>query len=110
MGNITLEQIVYFAGVATALIAAKEVISKYLFGTSKDKIKTNTKSIYELKEENDCRKREIKEINDTLNDLRNTTDITLESLLALINHEIDGNGKEAMKNVRNKLQNQLIKK
>lgn len=110
MGNITLEQILYFAGVATALITAKEIIEKGLFGTSKDKIKTNTKSLYELKEENECRKREIKEVKDNLKELQSTSQITLESLLALINHEIDGNGKEAMKNVRNKLQKQLIDK
>ena len=110
MGNITLEQILYFAGVATALITAKEIIGKYLFGTSKDRIKSNTKSFFELKEENECRKREIKEVKDNLKELQSTSQITLESLLALINHEIDRNGKEAMKNVRNKLQKQLIDK
>lgn len=108
--NITIEEIAKVAGIVTVLITFKEVAAKYLFGTNKEKIKANTKSVYELKSENECRKREIKDINETLTEIQTTTEITLESLLALINHEIDGNGKDAMKSVRNKLQNQLIKK
>lgn len=110
MGSITIEQIASYASITVIILACIEAVKKTFFKTNQDKIKTNTKGLYELKEENECRKREIKEVKENLKELQSTSQITLESLLALINHEIDGNGKDAMKLVRNKLQKQLIDK
>lgn len=82
MGSITIEQIASYASITIIILTCIEAIKKTFFKSTEDKIKA----------------------------LQSTSQITLESLLALINHEIDGNGKEAMKTVRDKLQKQLIEK
>lgn len=101
--NITIEQIAGFATAVVIIYKAIDMIIDKLFGSSKEDIK-------KLKKENECRVTEIKEVKKTLVSLETTSNITLQSLFALIDHEIDGNGKENMKRVRDQLREQIIKK
>ena len=110
MFNFTMEDL---AGLALAFVAINKGIDLLLakvFGTSKEDIKKHGLSIDKLEKENVERKTEIEKINEILTKMNCVSDITLQSLLALINHGIDGNGKDAMKKVRDKLQNEIITK
>lgn len=117
MENLTFAQVATLAAMALAINAGWELFKKKVFGSSDEKIakhklaiEKHEKSIHNLDHENENRQKEIKATQSSLIEWQSVSRITLESLLALINHEIDGNGKDALKNVRNKLQNQLIEK
>ena len=54
-------------------------------------------------------KGDIKRLEQRVDDREETEKILLRAMLAMVNHEIDGNGIEGLKNMRGELQEFLIK-
>lgn len=96
--SITSEQILGFCALITALWGLWKIVKEWK-KPSEDLKKTVDKHS-ELLDTDNKRLKEIEESNKMM----------LQTLLAMINHNITGNGIDSMKEIRDKLQQYLIEK
>jgi len=108
--NITLGQISAGFAILLILIAGAQKLTEVLFGKTKSDIKSNKECITKLQETDKKTKESIANLTTSIDKLTDVSNITLQSLLALIDHEIDGNGIDGMKNVRTELHKAIVKK
>ena len=96
--SVTSEQILGFCALITALWGLWKIVKEWK-KPSEDLKKTVDKHS-ELLDTDNKRLKEIEESNKMM----------LQTLLAMINHNITGNGIDSMKEIRDKLQQYLIEK
>lgn len=87
--NISVAALLWFIGAVTALISFSKLVHKPF-----DEIRDH--------------EQRIKRLEDDSREKRKTDKLILRSLNALVNHSIDGNGIEGLKDVRDDLQNSII--
>ena len=87
--NISVAALLWFIGAVTALISFSNLVHKPF-----DEIRDH--------------EQRIKRLEDDSREKRKTDKLILRSLNALVNHSIDGNGIDGLKDVRDDLQNSII--
>lgn len=99
MGTITISQvwgwILAGAAALVSITKAYEIVKKWGKG-----------DVIKMLENDDKR---IKKLEEMAEEEKETNKIVLQALLAIVNHSIDGNGIEGLKNIRDNLQDHLIK-
>ena len=105
MGDITLSTAwACILGVCAAIVSiakAWEIIRR--FGKSDLRA-----ALKKTNDQLDADARKIQELENAVKALKSANDITMQALLAMVNHEIDGNNIQGLKDMRNTLQDYLV--
>ena len=94
--SITSDQILAFCAFVTSIWVVSQLIKEIKKPSDGLKLKVET---HERLLDNDNRR---------LNEIEQSNKLILQSLLVIVNHEISGNGIEAMKKQRDELQDYLV--
>jgi len=106
--TVTIEQLIFICGAIGTIAGAWKIVSKP-YTDLKTKSETHDTILAKDKAHFEQIDKSIELLNKRLEEAEKSDNATLKILLSLLNHSIDGNGIDKMKQVRDEVEKELLK-